>query len=271
MMGSNTVTGVTRNTRHHFSPWFKNRLGWLPDEAVTIGRRRAVCTGYIVTTVGVSGSTGRWPCGFFGMVCAGTGLACDRILPKALPSPMEPMWLGASTTGSKVSLLDLVTPGSSANDASLPLGDRVYGSGFGRQHHALVPGRGRSGAVARPSRHVPHLGAPAMSWRRGGREGALFFAGNTGLPTNPPPETYVPQGLRGVVQVAAGDQHVLALRADGSVVGWGDDGNGQATVPSGLPPRRRGPRRRGCQRDHHARGCPPSVGTLHGWVDYTAG
>jgi len=35
MMGSTTVTGVSRNNRHHFGPWFKNRLGWLPDEAVS--------------------------------------------------------------------------------------------------------------------------------------------------------------------------------------------------------------------------------------------
>jgi hypothetical protein len=38
-----------------------------------------------------------------------------------------------------------------------------------------------------------------------------------------------------VVEVAAGQDHSLALTADGRVVGWGDDTFGQATVPLGLP------------------------------------
>jgi hypothetical protein len=37
-----------------------------------------------------------------------------------------------------------------------------------------------------------------------------------------------------VVAVAAGDFHCLALRADGTVVAWGFDSDGQATIPAGL-------------------------------------
>ena len=37
-----------------------------------------------------------------------------------------------------------------------------------------------------------------------------------------------------VVGVAAGKDHNLALKADGTVVGWGEDSSGQATVPPGL-------------------------------------
>ncbi len=33
--------------------------------------------------------------------------------------------------------------------------------------------------------------------------------------------------------IAAGYDHSLALRSDGSIVGWGDDDNGQASPPSG--------------------------------------
>ncbi|MCC2668641.1 MAG: hypothetical protein K0Q72_1112, partial [Armatimonadetes bacterium] len=33
---------------------------------------------------------------------------------------------------------------------------------------------------------------------------------------------------------AAGDVHALALKRDGSVIAWGDDTNGQATVPHGF-------------------------------------
>ena len=43
-----------------------------------------------------------------------------------------------------------------------------------------------------------------------------------------------PVGLSGVVAIAAGDYHSLALKRDGTVVGWGDNSAGQATPPSGL-------------------------------------
>jgi alpha-tubulin suppressor-like RCC1 family protein len=44
----------------------------------------------------------------------------------------------------------------------------------------------------------------------------------------------VPAGLVGVVQVAAGDYHSLALRADGTVVAWGTASFGAANVPADL-------------------------------------
>ena len=34
--------------------------------------------------------------------------------------------------------------------------------------------------------------------------------------------------------IAAGDIHSLALKADGTVVGWGYNGYGQTTIPAGL-------------------------------------
>ena len=44
----------------------------------------------------------------------------------------------------------------------------------------------------------------------------------------------VPAGLTGVTAVAAGSEHSLALKGDGTVVAWGQNGFGQATVPAGL-------------------------------------
>ena len=44
----------------------------------------------------------------------------------------------------------------------------------------------------------------------------------------------IPGDLSNVVQVAAGYYHSLALKSDGTVVGWGYDGYGQATIPVGL-------------------------------------
>lgn len=47
-------------------------------------------------------------------------------------------------------------------------------------------------------------------------------------------QTAVPPGLTGVIDVAAGQFHSLALKSDGTVVAWGRDDHGQATIPPGL-------------------------------------
>ena len=47
-------------------------------------------------------------------------------------------------------------------------------------------------------------------------------------------QSTVPAGLTNVVSVAGGTAHSLALKADGTVVAWGDNSHGQSTVPTGL-------------------------------------
>ncbi len=47
-------------------------------------------------------------------------------------------------------------------------------------------------------------------------------------------EANVPAGLSNVVAVAAGYVHSLALKNDGTVAAWGDNGSGEASVPAGL-------------------------------------
>ena len=47
-------------------------------------------------------------------------------------------------------------------------------------------------------------------------------------------QTTVPSGSPGVVAIAAGVDHSLALKSDGTMVAWGFNGSGQATVPVGL-------------------------------------
>jgi len=37
-----------------------------------------------------------------------------------------------------------------------------------------------------------------------------------------------------VVALAAGYEHTLALRSDGTVIGWGDNHSGQSVPPPGL-------------------------------------
>jgi hypothetical protein len=44
----------------------------------------------------------------------------------------------------------------------------------------------------------------------------------------------VPAGLSDAVALAAGAYHSLALKADGTVVAWGSNGDGQTDVPAGL-------------------------------------
>jgi alpha-tubulin suppressor-like RCC1 family protein len=47
-------------------------------------------------------------------------------------------------------------------------------------------------------------------------------------------QTPLPPGPSGVVDVAIGYQHVLALRQDGTVVAWGDNSFGQCSIPTDL-------------------------------------
>ena len=47
-------------------------------------------------------------------------------------------------------------------------------------------------------------------------------------------QTKVPAGLSGVVAIAAGWTHTVALKQDGTVVAWGRDSSGQTKVPAGL-------------------------------------
>jgi alpha-tubulin suppressor-like RCC1 family protein len=47
-------------------------------------------------------------------------------------------------------------------------------------------------------------------------------------------QTAVPSGLTEVIAIAAGYSHSLALKNDGTVVAWGRNVEGQSTVPSGL-------------------------------------
>jgi hypothetical protein len=47
-------------------------------------------------------------------------------------------------------------------------------------------------------------------------------------------QSTVPAGLSGVVAIAGGGDHSLALKSDGTVVAWGATGSAQSTVPAGL-------------------------------------
>ncbi len=44
----------------------------------------------------------------------------------------------------------------------------------------------------------------------------------------------VPPGLSEVAGIAVGLSHMLALKSDGTVVGWGDNSYGESVAPAGL-------------------------------------
>ena len=44
----------------------------------------------------------------------------------------------------------------------------------------------------------------------------------------------VPIGLSGIVAIAAGGNHSLALKVDGTLVAWGRNYAGETSVPAGL-------------------------------------
>lgn len=47
-------------------------------------------------------------------------------------------------------------------------------------------------------------------------------------------EAFMPPGLANVVAIAAGKNHMLALKSDGTVVAWGLNTSGECNVPAGL-------------------------------------
>ncbi|HEX9046120.1 MAG TPA: immunoglobulin domain-containing protein, partial [Verrucomicrobiae bacterium] len=47
-------------------------------------------------------------------------------------------------------------------------------------------------------------------------------------------QTNVPAGLNGVTAIACGDYHMLALKSDGSVVAWGSGAYGQTNIPASV-------------------------------------
>jgi hypothetical protein len=223
--------GGARDTRHHFNPWQKNRLGWIADGAVTT-----------VTT------SGRYRVYRFDTP---TPAANQPLALRIFRDGVRWYWIGyrqafsgttANLDGATIhwgfnnpqqsELLDLTTPGVNATDAALAVGatftDPVYG--------ITIKAVSRGGAD--PAQYLDlDITVPASppsvvtAW---GRTGAYFFAGNTGLIANPTPETYVPFGLTDVTAIALGDLHALALKKDGSLVVWGDNTNSQIFVPAGL-------------------------------------
>jgi hypothetical protein len=232
MMGSGALAfSGTRDTRHHFNPWQKNILGWLPDSAVTtvtssgtyrINRfdsRAAALNQPLALRIFRDGVRWYW-----------VGFRQSFTTNASLTNGACVVW--GFNNSQQSQLLDLTTPGSSTNDAALAVGTTFTDSAYGITIRPLARGG------AEPNQYLDlEITVPATppsvvaAW---GRNGASFYTPNTGAVVNPPPETYVPFGLTGVTAIAAGDTHALALKSDGTLVAWGDNSSGQSTIPAGL-------------------------------------
>ncbi len=231
MMSSGTVTGVTRDQRHHFNMWSKNRLGWLPDSAAQ--------------TVTQSGTY---------RIHRFDSKDVPRDRPLALRVFRDGVrwyWIGLRqnfSTGAlrgdgayvvwgynqrlQSQVLDLNTPGVNANDAVLAIGSTFTDARYGVTIRPLARGGAEPEQWLDVEVTVPSTPANVVAaW---GREGAAFFDTETGEDLVPAPETNVAAGLAGVQAIAAGDQHALALKSDGTVVAWGSNSFGQTTLPAGL-------------------------------------
>ena len=72
---------------------------------------------------------------------------------------------------------------------------------------------------------IDGVGGPSPGWVAARKDGTVDMKGLYGAA---PPDV-----LEGVTQVSAGEMHVIALRRDGAVIGWGNSAV-RHTVPSGL-------------------------------------
>ena len=232
MMGSAALAfSGTRDARHHFNMWQKNRLGWLPDAAVTtvtssgtyriyrFDSRSASLTQPLALRIFRDGVRWYW-----------IGFRQSFTTNASLTNGAYVIW--GFNNKQQSQLLDLTMPGTSTNDVALAVGSTFTDAAYGISIRPIARGGAEPAQYLDLEITVPT--SPPSVVAAWGRDGVTFFAGNTGVPANPAPDTYVPFGLTGVSAIAAGDLHALALKPDGTVVAWGNNANGQITLPAGL-------------------------------------
>ncbi|HEY1109555.1 MAG TPA: hypothetical protein VGE76_13000, partial [Opitutaceae bacterium] len=233
MMGSTSATGITRDTRHHYGMWGKNKLGWLPDAAVTtvttsgtyrihrFDHRNAPRDKPLALRVFRDGVRWYW-------------VGLRQNFATGMPSIGGAHVTWGYNQRLQSQLLDLTTPGVSANDAGLNLGATFIDPAYGVSIKPLA--RGGSAPEEWLEVEITVPATPPNVVTAWGRLGSSFFDTETGDDILPTPETNVPMDLTRVHSFAAGDQHAIALKRDGTVVAWGDHVAGQIAVPSDLGP-----------------------------------
>lgn len=216
MMGNNPA----RDGRHHFNQWCKNQLGWLPDSAVrTVGEsgvyrvyrfdsKDAPRTQTQALRVFRDGVRWYW-------------LGYRKNFPETptLAAGASVLW-GFNAVQESV-LLDCTTPGTTPNDAGLAVGSTLDDTLTGVKIRPV--GRGGDGPSEWLDVEVTLPAAPPDVV-------AAWGTGENFLDT-PNSVSYVPPGTTQIRALASGTSHVVALRANRTVVAWGDSVFGQTTVP----------------------------------------
>ena len=229
-LAASGVTGVARDSRFHFNPWFKNRLGWLPNRAVTdvttsgiyrvfrFDGKNAPTDQPLALRVFRDGVRSYW-------IGLRQNFATDA------PTANDAYVIWGFNNNQQSALLDLRTPGVTATDAALPIGTTFSDPGYGITIKPVARGGAEPAQWLDVEITVPAVSSNIVTaW---GRNGVDFFDGNS-VATTPVPETYVPFGLVDVQAIAAGSAHALALKTDGTIIAWGANTSGQTTVPAGL-------------------------------------
>ncbi len=232
IMGSASVSGVTRDARHHFNAWQKNRLGWLPDTAATTVRTSGTYRIYRFDHRDAVALNQPLALRIFrdGVRWFWVGYRQNFATGTPQTNGAQVVWGYNSLQGSH--LLDLVTPGATPNDATLPVGSTFTDAASGISIKALARGGADPAQYLDVEVTVPPLpGDVVAAW---GRNGAEFYDDTSGLPNDPTPETLVPFNLSGVRAIAGGNTHAIALTGNGTIAAWGNNTSGQASVPAGL-------------------------------------
>jgi alpha-tubulin suppressor-like RCC1 family protein len=140
-----------------------------------------------------------------------------------------------SVSGETLSNMVAIAAGGN-HSLALKADGSVVGWGYTVEGQSTIPSSANGAvAIAEGNSHCLALkpDGTVVGW------GNNYYGQATGVATNSSPPYYASgivivsgQKLSNVVAIAAGDSHSLALKADGTVVGWGANGRGQTTIPA---------------------------------------
>lgn len=216
VMGNNP----SRDGRYHFNQWCKNQLGWLPDSAVRTVSESGVYRVYRFDSKDAP-RTQTQALRFFrdGVRWYWVGYRQNFPATPTLAAGASVLW-GFNSVQESV-LLDCTTPGATPTDAGLAIGATLNDPLAGVVVRPVA--RGGDGPSEWLDVEVTLPSAPPDLV-------AAWGTGENFLDT-PASVSNVPLGTTQVRALASGTSHVVALRANRTVVAWGDATFGQATVP----------------------------------------